>query len=46
MEFPTFNQAKKAFTPNGGNKDYWIYEDGRTLVQVEEQLLVEQAKNI
>ena len=46
MVFPTFNQAKKAFTQNGGNKDYWIYEDGRTLVQVEEQLLVEQAKNI
>lgn len=46
MVFPTFNKAKKAFTPNGGNKGYWIYEDGRTLVQIEEQLLVEQAKNI
>ena len=45
-EFPTFNKAKEAFTPNGGNKGYWIYEDGRTLVQIEEQLLVEQAKNI
>ena len=46
MEFPTFNKAKEAFTPSGGNKGYWIYEDGRTLVQIEEQLLVEQAKNI
>ena len=43
MEFPTFNQAKKAFTPNGGNKDYWIFEDGRNLKQIENQLLIEQA---
>lgn len=43
MVFPTFNQAKLAFTPNGGNKDYWIFEDGRNLKQIENQLLIEQA---
>lgn len=41
--FPTFNSILKELTNTSGNKQFWIYEDGRTLIQIEEELLINQA---